>query len=143
MKMIYHIAYFSNSTTDLSISEMEELLITFRESNEKIGVTGILLYLDRCFLQIIEGAKENVTELFNIIQTDPRHDQILRIYSGTTQERTFKEWSMGFEPMTMTKYKSMAGFNDLSNTDFVEKIIKTNHPRIQRTIKTFYSGGLA
>lgn len=140
--MIYHLAYFSNSTERLSVEQMEKMLVKFRQRNQKRGITGILLYLDRCFLQIIEGTKEGVEGLFNIIKDDPRHDEILRIFAGKKEERTFKDWSMGFEVIGIEKFKDMAGFNNLSNEDFIEQVIKTNHPRVVRTLKVFYTGGL-
>lgn len=135
---MYHLIYFSTGTKHFSEMELSELLKQSRKNNQKNNVTGILLLVEGCFLQILEGEKSTIKTLYNKVKKDTRHNNILKISEGTTQERVFKAWSMGFKNIPFVEYKKQVGFEDISNDDFIEKVIKTNHPRIIQTLHHFY-----
>ncbi|MFK7945994.1 MAG: BLUF domain-containing protein [Saprospiraceae bacterium] len=135
---MYHLIYFSTGTKHFSEMELSELLKESRKNNQKNNITGILLLVEGCFLQILEGEKSTIKTLYNKVKKDTRHNDILKISEGTTQERVFKEWSMGFKNIPFVEYKKQVGFEDISNGDFIEKVIKTNHPRIIQTLHHFY-----
>ncbi len=135
---MYHLAYFSTATKYFSEQELKQLLTYSKENNQKINITGILLFIEGCFLQILEGEQATVNTLYHKIKKDTRHSDILRIFEGETTERVFKKWSMGFKNIPFVEYKKQTGFEDISNDDFIEKVIKTNHPKIIQTLHNFY-----
>ena len=49
------------------------------------------------FVQILEGEPDIVESVYNVICADSRHDNIQQIYKGHIRERSFADWSMGYE----------------------------------------------
>lgn len=139
---MYHLVYFSTATQYFSEEELTNLLRISKYNNEKSGITGILLFIEGCFLQILEGEQSAVRLLYHKVKQDARHNDILKIAEAKTQERVFKKWSMGFKNIPFVEYKKQVGFEDISNNDFIEKVIKTNHPRIIQTLHNFYDDAL-
>lgn len=135
---MYHLAYFSTATKHFSEEELTMLLKKSQKNNQNKNVTGILLFIEGCFLQILEGEKSTVQALYNKLKSDNRHNDILKIFEGKTTERVFKTWSMGFKNIPFVEYKKQVGFEDVSNANFIENIVKTNHPKIIQTMHSFY-----
>ncbi|HWF37906.1 MAG TPA: BLUF domain-containing protein [Candidatus Acidoferrales bacterium] len=54
-------------------------------------VTGMLLYKDGCFMQVLEGNEEAVIDLAEKIQRDPRHKNMMTLYQGDSPERQFAD----------------------------------------------------
>jgi hypothetical protein len=52
----------------MSDDNLKDLLKKSRLKNERKNVTGMLLYLDPFFIQILEGEEAIVNESFNIIR---------------------------------------------------------------------------
>ena len=57
-------------------------------------------------------------------------------------ELNFEIWSMGFKDIPLLECKQQTGFEDISDDDFINNVLKKNHPKIVNTLKIFYSGGL-
>jgi len=90
------IAYTSSAGSCFDKAELDTLLQGARDNNAKIGVSGVLLYDNGSFFQIIEGPP-NVTEsLYEHIQKDPRHDHVVLVVRRSIKQRNFANWSMGF-----------------------------------------------
>jgi hypothetical protein len=73
-----------------------EILGAARRNNERLGVTGALLYSDRHFAQVLEGPPEAIEELFEAIQCDARHDSIAVLEVAAPPARSFGAWSMAY-----------------------------------------------
>lgn len=71
-----------------------------REKNAENGITGILLYCDGIFVQLLEGEETKVNETFDRIAKDPRHKDLRNIVSTSSEKRYFPEWKMGYKPMS-------------------------------------------
>jgi hypothetical protein len=103
---VFQLVYRSIATNPPKLSELEELLVTCRMNNDVNELTGLLLYFDTgiadraTFLQVLEGAQENVERVFNHIAADPRHSDIEVIARGEISARRFPEWTMGLEYVT-------------------------------------------
>ena len=67
----------------------------FKIKNYENGITGYLFKDGNFFLQYIEGKKENVSELFDKLQRDPRH-KILFYTTKPIIKRRFENWSMNY-----------------------------------------------
>ncbi len=69
-------------------------------------LSGMLLYANRRFLQVIEGERKDVLHTFSYIQQDARHDQVHVLSEKEIPEKTFKHWNMGFRHLE--KYDLLA-----------------------------------
>ena len=91
--------YISNSARDFAPAALEEILAVSRTNNAAAGITGMLLYLDGAFLQVLEGPVEAVGETYARIKRDRRHWEA-RTLLDQNAPRAFSEWSMGFKRLT-------------------------------------------
>jgi hypothetical protein len=109
---LVHCIYASAATRDLDEAELVALLNHARAANARRGVTGMLVYSDGSFFQVIEGAQEVVEALLDRIALDPRHERLTRIIHEPIARRTFGEWTMGYARMTADDLRAVDGLND-------------------------------
>jgi hypothetical protein len=75
---LIHCIYASAVSRDFETEELEELLQVARENNAKLGLTGMLLYAEGSFFQVLEGPADVVDALYVKIKRDKRHDNVSR-----------------------------------------------------------------
>ena len=99
-KKILQTIYTSAASTKFSPIELKKLLQKAREFNHSLGVSGMLVYDDDCFIQVLEGEELAVNEIYDKISKDKRHTNIRLLYRGIEQNKEFEDWSMGFVDAT-------------------------------------------
>ena len=109
---LYCLVYTSIASRKMSDDDLKVLLKTIRKNNEIRQVTGILLYLDPFFIQVLEGREAIVNNLFTRIKQDSRHNKVSLIYKKPIEERYFSDWTMGFSKITYENISTMEGFSD-------------------------------
>ena len=77
-------------------SEIQQILQVARENNRKQDVTGALLFNAGYFAQVLEGPRSEVERIFEKIQRDMRHGDVVVLENGYAQGRDFSEWSMAY-----------------------------------------------
>lgn len=85
--------YISTAPT-LSRDEVDAILATSARNNPARGITGLLLYNGRNFLQLLEGEEAALATLMARITGDPRHGGVTVIDRRTIAERTCPDWAM-------------------------------------------------
>ena len=105
--------------------DLAELLVQARSRNERNAVTGMLLYKDGRFIQLLEGHEEQVQQSFERICKDERHTAVELLWLRYAQYRDFPDWTMGFvnadelDPSTLTGYSSFLE-RDLRYEKFIQ-----------------------
>ncbi len=112
MKPLYQLIYNSAATCTFTNDDLTRLLRAARHNNAKRGVTGMLLFIDGCFFQVLEGPQDVVDNLAEHIQNDPRHSKMTIIVREPIARRTFNDWSMGFTCVARREAESIDGLND-------------------------------
>lgn len=110
------IIYASAAAPTLTQTDLESLLTRARESNERAGVTGMLLHHEGTFLQALEGPQETVEPLFARIAKDPRHTHIVLLLRRTVEVPSFEGWHMGFVNAEHHDLTHLPGYVDYRNT---------------------------
>lgn len=111
---IYQLLYISSASQLMDHAELLSLLNYARKNNEKIGVTGFMLYSDGNIIQLLEGEKEQVESLYEKILKDQRHFGAISLLKEYVETRDFPNWSMGFERIDPAKLESgIEGINHL------------------------------
>ena len=106
------LVYVSRAKQHFSEDQLVELLKQARMNNEKLGISGLLLYDNKgTFIQALEGDEEQVDRLFNKISGDERHSRINRISRKSIQVRAFPDWKMGFRLIDKDSIKTLSGFS--------------------------------
>ena len=122
---LHRIIYLSRAADNLSIEEVKQLWIKAKSNNEKTNVTGILLYIDGDFLQILEGEKEIVQNLFELIKIDKRHKSIITVYNNTIEKLEFPNWSMAFSSTDYKEIQKLRGFENITRKNMLKIDDKT------------------
>lgn len=92
--------YKSSARTPLDERDLADLLKRARDNNTQLGLTGLLLYDDGSFLQVLEGEREPLIAIYARILKDPRHHGITKLLERDLEKRSFGEWQMGFVSVT-------------------------------------------
>lgn len=130
------LVYVSFSAARMNDDELKEILEKSRENNQKLGITGMLLYRDGFFIQALEGEKETVSRLYEKISEDPRHTNILKVYQETSRVRSFEDWSMGFNKIEDGDLDDLEGFTDFLNKP--QSSFFTEEPNRARTLLNMF-----
>ena len=116
--LLKYLVYTSTPTRQMVPEDFESILRTARHRNRRVGITGILLFRDDCFIQFLEGPPTEVDALLDDIIADERHHHLRVILTETTVDRSFPDWRMGFgtpgahEPVGLPDERD--SFNDLA-----------------------------
>jgi hypothetical protein len=74
--MLVHCLYASRAAKPLTLSLLDSILEQSCKNNPRLGITGLLCLTKNIFVQIIEGGRDEVNELFMTIARDDRHRDI-------------------------------------------------------------------
>ena len=95
--MLYQLAYTSFSRLPLLEAMLSDILGASRRNNSRDEITGILMYEDRTFFQVLEGEQSAVEDCYyKRIFNDPRHCGLSLIWHGLAKRREFSDWAMGY-----------------------------------------------
>ena len=74
---------------------IESILTQSRRRNPELGITGVLCHADGVFMQVLEGGREAVNQLYRRICSDTRHTDVILLHYEEITERRFGGWTMG------------------------------------------------
>jgi len=114
---MYQYVYVSSEAYRFTEMQLLNLLNVSRRKNTACGVTGLLLYLSGNFIQLLEGAKEDVLATRARIATDNRHRGMNTVLEGPCEKRDFQDWSMGFERLEGPEAETLPGYSDFLSKD--------------------------
>ena len=103
--------YVSSATRLMSEDSLIALLNQARNRNERQNVTGMLLYADGNFMQVLEGDERDVEEIYNEILNDERNKGHIIIEKENIEDRDFPDWSMGFKNLSSQREAMPKGFS--------------------------------
>ena len=114
---LYHLGYVSTEALKFSEEALVALLSEARDANANRDVTGLLLYREGSFYQVLEGSESAVMATFHGIEGDPRHTEVRVLFSGETDVREFADWKMGFLNLDGVDVETLSGFSDFMTRD--------------------------
>ena len=123
--MFFFTVYVSSATSLFSRPDLDELLRVSVKNNSLVGISGMLLYKDGNFMQILEGPESAVNALYTKIDQDPRHHGVIPMWSGEQETRQFPGWTMAFRDLNSASVQATPGYSQflntpLTSTDLVE-----------------------
>jgi hypothetical protein len=108
--MLVRCLYASRPAPSLQGPGLDAILEQSRKNNPALGITGLLCVSEDLFIQVIEGGRDEVCELFNAIVRDDRHQHVRILTYEEISERRFGNWTMGhvsiarLNPSLLLKY---------------------------------------
>lgn len=97
--MLHQLAYMSETEGRWSRADLLELLRLSRAKNTALGITGILLFRDGRFVQLLEGGRDEIDALYDTIRADVRHKDVTLLWRVKSKSRWFADWSMRFRDL--------------------------------------------
>jgi hypothetical protein len=85
--------YISTAPT-LAREDVDAILAASARNNPVRGITGLLLFNGRNFLQLIEGDEDELAALMETITADPRHSGVSVLDHRTVAARVCPDWAM-------------------------------------------------
>lgn len=134
---IRQVVYLSSESSSMCDTELHNLRDEALSNNTRHGVTGLLLYVNKVFMQIIEGPHAEIGRLFDNIQCDKRNQAIVEMFDRSIDDRAFTGWSMGFHSPTAADEVSEKGFHNLRSREDLSRI-KSHDPAVYSLIQELY-----
>ena len=135
---LYELIYVSSAMRHMECAELNDILWHAREKNHTCAISGMLLYAEGTFLQVLEGDHEEVSRLYAHICTDRRHHNIMVIQEGPIEKRNFSDWKMGFKYLRTDDFKRIEGFSDLLRSgSHAHKAFLENPSKSHRLLMSF------
>ena len=93
--MLVRLTYASRANDGMTGDALNALCKAARAKNLDLGVTGVLVYSDGIFLQVLEGSRDAVNALYARLLRDSRHRELVLLSYEEICERRFAGWYMG------------------------------------------------
>lgn len=112
--MLVRLMYASRAVPAVDQEELVSILKKSKANNHQSGVTGALCFSEGIFIQVLEGGRSAVNQLYNRIASDARHADVVLLSYEEIEERRFAGWSMGqvsmqrLNPALLLKYSECA-----------------------------------
>lgn len=112
--MLVRLIYASRAAGNITADALMPIMKGSRTRNAAAGITGVLVFSDGVFLQLLEGGRNAVSALYNRIACDERHHDVVLLAYDEVDERRFAGWSMGqanlsrLNPGILLKYSERA-----------------------------------
>ncbi len=136
MASVNQLVYRSIASSGFQSDDMVSLMSSCKKNNPALEITGMLVYNDGIFLQMIEGDALSISKLYNKISLDPRHGDLKILWSGRADERTFPHWSMAFKDMSTVCDRVLA-----EHADIINRIFEIDEYEISKGYKLFKALG--
>lgn len=106
------LCYTSIASHLMTHQELLMLLKQAREQNLKRKTTGILIYMEGCFFQILEGERNSLEALYVKIASDKRHHHVIKLLESRIDKRNFAGWNMAFRNISREELAQETGLTD-------------------------------
>ncbi|MGE0637293.1 MAG: BLUF domain-containing protein [Bacteroidia bacterium] len=100
MELTYLI-YKSKPTANLSEKDLLEIAEQSKNNNIDNGLTGLLIFGNNEFIQVLEGSEKDIEALYQKLLSDKRHNDVIIVKRGELERRYFPTWSMGFRAVSV------------------------------------------
>jgi len=93
--MLAQLTYVSDRNSNCTDEEIKKILSVAEKYNPLLKITGVLLYTDTKFIQMLEGDAKLISGLYTKIKLDKRHCNFWMISFGPIDKKSFPSWHMG------------------------------------------------
>jgi hypothetical protein len=137
MGSLFQIVYTSTAADSFSRASLMELLKSSVQRNTRAGITGLLLYQDGTFMQVLEGEESAVIALFARISRDPRHHHVIPLIHEPIEQRNFSDSAMAFRDLDAPELRNLPGYSEFLNTPLNGDLLANDISKCQRLLLLF------
>jgi len=91
---MFRFIYTSTLTVPMNETLLDDIVTVAVRNNKRIDITGILLFVEGQFMQVLEGPKEHIEITTEKILGDSRHTGVRILFQGGAGGRAFPDWHM-------------------------------------------------
>jgi hypothetical protein len=116
MSKLVQLVYISRSNlpatdrTEFIQPEVSQILSKSRRNNRTKQIVGALYFGNNFFFQCIEGEEHKILELYEILKTDTRHNDLRIVSLKPISQRSFGVWEMKYVPAENDVQKLLSSF---------------------------------
>ena len=138
--MLSQLVYVSNRKPNCTAEEIEKILASCKKNNPPLNISGVLLYNDTKFIQLVEGDAKVITGLYDKIKLDNRHSNCMMISYGPIKEKSFPSWHMGTRNLAGTdvEFKTDISTEDRSIFNSILSGKEENGQKVLALLKKFF-----
>jgi len=114
---MFELIYVSTATKLMTKDDLQTILMESMRHNSDNNITGILLYDQGSFCQVLEGSKKEVLSIFKKIKKDKRHFNVVTISEKEIENREFSAWSMRFINLDLYDRQMINGYQNISGNN--------------------------
>jgi hypothetical protein len=93
MHFIVYTSEYIGKEEDINLV-LDDIVKKSKINNPSHGITGLLFYHNKRFIQVLEGERDALEGLMSILEKDNRHKNIQRILDQQIKKRGFMDWNM-------------------------------------------------
>jgi len=120
--MLVRLLYASRAAEPVTAELVASILRSSHTHNPALGITGVLCYGGDVYMQVLEGGRAAVNNLYNTIVRDSRHREVMLLKYSEIAERRFAGWTMGhvnlkkINPSLLLKHSELAELDPFAVT---------------------------
>lgn len=137
---LYRLLFVSKQSTKMKDEEIFSIFKKSKANNTHKKITGLLLYVEGAFMEVLEGEEQEIKNLYRFIASDKRHTLPKIILQGPIDERYFKGWSLGYPINTINDHEELKMINEDDKFDLFAEIQK-KPDLVCEFLKYFYNTG--
>ncbi|MCZ4318423.1 BLUF domain-containing protein [Aequorivita viscosa] len=97
--MVRTIVYISNALRLIEKEQLDELFYRSVRNNKTKDITGVLLYKEGTFIQILEGQDLALSDMLKVFEQDKRHNNITIVLDKIITKRLFINFTTGLSSL--------------------------------------------
>ena len=105
-----NIVYVSTAVKLMHENQLMDILHNSRLHNAALNISGVLLYSEGTFIQVLEGKDGVIDALYSRIEGDRRHTNVIKLIDEPITEKSFAQWLMGFAVTDVEKTNKLVGY---------------------------------
>jgi hypothetical protein len=107
---MHQLIYLSQATRPLSAKALLGLVEHAQQANTRQHLTGVLVYSNKRFIQLLEGEPATLAQVYARISQDPRHQHLCKVAHHPIAARHFPEWPLAYQALSPAQFAHLAGY---------------------------------
>jgi Sensors of blue-light using FAD len=126
-RLVYLSTACLSADRDAARRQIADILDASRRNNAAADITGALLFSETNFAQALEGPRDAVERLYESLNQDPRHKDLVLLLTESLPARQFPQWSMAYigpsQPATDAVVLAAAGVDRSGEGNRVRRLL--------------------
>lgn len=149
--MLSQLIYTSQAISGLTDACLQDIAVTAARFNSMVGISGLLVFDEGCFLQVLEGDDAAILPLYQHIKQDRRHRNVVKLIHEPIAKRRFAKWGMRLvaegvdpgvdgEPTPVQPYGSASALENWRELFITDAFAHLTEDRVRTVLDAFTRG---